>query len=172
MQTLVNDLLNFSRAGSGKIELEPVPFDSVVQRAIDNLDAAIRESGGQVLVDPLPTVPADRTQMIQLLQNLIGNALKYHGQAPPQVHISADQQGEYVRFSIRDNGIGIAEKDAKEIFKIFKRLHGDSEYPGTGIGLATCKKIVERHRGKIWVESRPDQGSVFYFTIPTTMPAS
>jgi light-regulated signal transduction histidine kinase (bacteriophytochrome) len=171
MQMLVNDLLNFSRAGTQQINLKPTAFDGIARRAIENLDAAIRECGGQVNVDPLPTVPADHTQMVQLLQNLIGNAVKYHGEAPPVVHVSADQQDGHVRFSVRDNGIGIAEEYAEEIFKIFKRLHSDSEFPGTGIGLATCQKIVERHGGKIWVESQPGQGSVFFFTIPTAAAA-
>ncbi|NIP86020.1 MAG: GHKL domain-containing protein, partial [Planctomycetales bacterium] len=168
MQTLITDLLNFSRAGTKQLNLEMVSFQEVAQRAMDNLQAAIGEADGQVHVDPLPTLPADRTQMVQLLQNLIGNALTYHGSAPPLVHVSAEQGEKEVCFRVQDNGIGIAEEYVDEIFKIFKRLHSDSEYPGTGIGLATCQKIVQRHGGRIWVDSQPGKGSTFSFTLPLT----
>ena len=167
MQALVSDLLNFSRAGTQQLKLESTDFNDVVQHARENLDTVIQDSGGQVTFDPLPTISADRTQMVQLLQNLISNGIKYHGDAAPRVHLSAKVQKRQVRFSVRDNGIGIEPAYTEEIFKIFTRLHGESEYPGTGIGLATCEKIVDRHGGKLWVESQPGQGSVFYFTIPT-----
>ena len=168
MRTLVNDLLNFSRAGTQPLNVEPIAFDDVAKRAIEHLEVAIRESGGEVTLDALPTVPADRTQMIQLLQNLIGNGIKYHGPDAPKVHVSAEPEGARVRFSVRDNGIGIEAKHVDTVFEVFKRLHSESEFPGTGIGLATCKKIVERHGGRLWVESEPGHGSVFYFTIPAT----
>jgi chemotaxis family two-component system sensor kinase Cph1 len=119
-----------------------------------------------VTSDHLPSIMADETQMVQLFQNLIGNASKYHGDRPPQIHVSARQEKDNWLFSVKDNGIGIDPAQKERIFVVFQRLHQKSEYPGTGIGLAVCKRIVERHGGRIWVESNPDAGSIFYFTIP------
>jgi two-component system, chemotaxis family, sensor kinase Cph1 len=116
--------------------------------------------------DALPIVRADETQIGQLLQNLIGNALKFHNQEPPRVHVSSKRNGKEWIFSIRDNGIGIDSQYAQRIFVIFQRLHRREEYPGTGIGLAVCKKIIERHGGRIWVESNQEKGATFYFTLP------
>jgi light-regulated signal transduction histidine kinase (bacteriophytochrome) len=138
----------------------------VVEIALKNLQSAIRESGATVSRGDLPVIVADRTQMIQLFQNLIGNAVKFRGADPPQIQITAERQEGKSCFSVQDNGIGIAAKHVDEVFGIFKRLHTRAEYSGNGIGLAICKKIVEQHGGTIWVESQPKRGSVFRFTIP------
>jgi light-regulated signal transduction histidine kinase (bacteriophytochrome) len=166
MQTLINDLLAYSRVGTRGKEFEPTDCTAVLNLALANLEAAIEESGAVVSHDSLPTVMADKWQIAQLLQNLIGNAIKYHGEAPPRVHVSAEQKENDWVFSVRDNGIGIDPQYAERIFVIFQRLHTRDEYPGTGIGLAICKKIVERHGGRVRVESRVGTGSTFYFTIP------
>ena len=166
MQSLIADLLAFSRVGSRGGAFEPTDLGAVFRRALANLEAAVEESGAEVTADPLPTVRGDAVQLGQLFQNLVGNAVKFRGQAPPKVHVSAARQGAEWRISVRDNGIGIEPEYAERIFVIFQRLHGRAEYPGTGIGLAICKKIVERHGGRIWVESAAGQGSTFHFTLP------
>ena len=166
MQRLINDLLAYSRVGTRGKEFEPTDCTAVFDQALANLKVAIEESGAVVTRDPLPTVMADKLQIGQLFQNLIGNAIKYHGDEPPRVHVSAEQKGNEWVFSVRDNGIGIDPQYAERIFVIFQRLHTREEYPGTGIGLAICKKIVERHGGRIWVESQLGSGATFYFTIP------
>ena len=166
MQTLINDLLAYSRLGTRGKEYEPTDCTAVFDLALANLKMAIEESGAVVVCSPLPTVIADKLQFGQLLQNLIGNALKYHGDEPPRVHITAEQKGHEWVFSVRDNGIGIDPRYAERIFVIFQRLHTREERSGTGIGLAICKKIVERHGGRIWVESQVGSGATFYFTIP------
>lgn len=165
MQALINDLLAYSRVGTRGKPFKPTDGEAVFKMAVDNLARSIAQSGAIITHDPLPTISGDEVQLIQLFQNLIANALKFHGQEPPQVHISARQQdGEWV-FAVRDNGIGMAPEQQERIFAIFQRLHHRSEYPGTGVGLAICKKIVERHGGKIWVESEVGRGSTFYFTV-------
>ncbi len=166
MKVLIDDLLEYSRMGTQDKPLEPTDSSAVLARALDNLKAAVRESSAVVTRDALPTVVADASQFVQLLQNLIGNAIKFHGQGPPRVHVSAQREGDEWVFSVRDNGIGMDLKFADRIFIIFQRLHSGAEYLGTGMGLAICKKIVERHGGRTWVESEPGQGSTFYFTIP------
>jgi chemotaxis family two-component system sensor kinase Cph1 len=146
--------------------LAPTDSEIVFGEVLSNLRVAIEEKGATVIHEPLPKVMADDVQLGQLFQNLVGNAIKFHQEEAPQVHVSAHQSnGEWV-FSVRDNGIGIDPKFKELIFVIFQRLHGKGEYPGTGIGLAVCKKIVERHGGRIWVESEPGRGAAFYFTIP------
>ena len=166
MRQLINDLLAYSRLGTQSQPLEPIATEHVLDLALTNLKSACDESGAMVTHDPLPTVMADASQFGQVFQNLIGNAIKYRGTQPPRVNVSAvKKEGDWV-FSVRDNGIGIDPKYADRIFVIFQRLHGRDERPGTGIGLAVCKKIVERHGGRIWVESEAGKGSVFYFTIP------
>jgi light-regulated signal transduction histidine kinase (bacteriophytochrome) len=142
----------------------------VLNQVTENLRIAIAEHQAIITHDPLPTVMGDETQLIQLLQNLIGNAIKFRREELPQVHVSAQQgQREWV-FSIHDNGIGMESEYFDRIFTIFQRLHSRAEYPGTGIGLAVCKKIVERHGGRIWVESQSGVGTTFYFTIPCLRP--
>ena len=166
MQRLINDLLAYSRVGTRAKGFEPTDCTAVLDQALANLKAAIEKSGAVVTHDPLPTVMADNLQLVQLFQNLIGNAIKFHVEKPPRIHVSAEQKGNEWVFSVRDNGIGIDPQYAERIFVIFQRLHTREEYPGTGIGLAICKKIVERRGGRIWVESQPGTGSTFYFTIP------
>ena len=167
MQGLIADLLSYSRVGTRGKEFEPTDCEAVLDRALANLKVTLEESNGVVSHDPLPMVLADTSQLHQLFQNLIGNALKYRGQEAPQIHINAERNHTHWLFSIRDNGIGIDPQHADRIFEIFQRLHTREEYSGTGIGLAICKKIVERHGGSIWVESQPGEGSTFYFTIAT-----
>ncbi len=166
MQTLINDLLEHSRMGAPGKPLEPTDSSAVLDRALENLKAGIRKSGAEVTRDFLPTVPVDPSQLVQLFQNLVGNAIKFQGLETPRVHISAEQREAEWVFSVCDNGIGLDPQFADRIFTIFQRLHAVGEYPGTGMGLAICKRIVERHGGRIWVESEPEKGSTFYFTLP------
>ncbi len=166
MQRLINDLLAYSRVGTRGNPFKSTDCQVIFREVRDNLMKAIEESGAVITQDPLPTVAGDEVQLLQLFQNLLGNAIKFRGTAPPRIHISAKRRGHEWVFSIQDNGIGIATEHQERIFSIFQRLHQRSEYPGTGIGLAICKKIVERHGGRIWVESRPGKGSTFYFSIP------
>jgi PAS domain S-box-containing protein len=166
MQRLINDLLAYSRVGTRGKEFEPTDCSAFFDQAVANLKVPIEESGAVVDRGLLPTVMADKLQLGQLLQNLIGNAIKYHGDEPPRVHVSAEQKGNEWVFSVRDNGIGIDPQFADRIFVIFQRLHNREKYPGTGIGLAICKKIVERHGGRIWLESQVGSGATFYFTMP------
>ena len=166
MQALVNDLLLYSRVTTRGQEFAPANMDDVMQEAQANLDVAIAECKAQVSCDALPAVFGDAPQLVRLLQNLIGNAIKYRGEAPPQVHLAAAKERDEWVFSVRDNGIGIAPEYAERIFVIFQRLHTREEYGGTGIGLAVCKKIVERHGGRIWVESAEGAGATFRFTLP------
>jgi light-regulated signal transduction histidine kinase (bacteriophytochrome) len=166
MQVLVNDLLAYSRVGTRAKEFAAVDCERVLQMVLANLEKTLEESRGQVTHDLLPRLQGDETQLCQVLQNLVGNALKFHGSEPPRVHVSAQRvRGEW-RFAVRDNGIGIDPEHAERIFLLFQRLHTRAEYPGTGMGLAITKKIVERHGGRIWVESEPEKGSTFYFNLP------
>jgi len=166
MQQLIVDLLAYSRVNSKALDLRLTDCELAVAGSLQNLKTAIEESGASVTCDPLPTFMADTTQLVQLFQNLLGNAIKFRRELPPHVHISAVDKGAEWLFSIRDNGIGIDQKHADSIFQVFQRLHGKGEYPGTGIGLALCKTVVERHGGKIWVESEVGVGSDFRFTLP------
>ncbi len=165
MQRMINDLLEYSRVGTRGKPFQPTDCEIVFNEAIANLKVTIEGSGAAITHDPLPTITADRSQMVQLLQNLLSNAIKFCKEKP-SVHVSARQEGNDWVFSVCDNGIGIAPEFFDRLFQIFQRLHTRSEYPGTGIGLAICKKIVERHGGRIWVESEVGKGSTFYFTIP------
>ncbi len=167
MQMLINDLLAYSRVGTHGKPFEPTDCEAVFDRALVNLQTALEENNAVVTHNPLPTITADASQLGQLFQNLIGNAIKFHVEEPPRVHVSAEQKGDEWVFSVRDNGIGIDPKYAERIFAISQRLHSKTKYPGTGIGLAICQKIVELDGGRIWVESEPGKGAIFYFTIPT-----
>ena len=166
MWKLINDLLTYSRVGTQGKELSPTDSQEVLAQSVDDLKVAIEENGALVTHDPLPMVMADRPQLGQLFQNLIGNAVKFRGNEPPRIHISASRNGNGWTFSVRDNGIGIAAEYAERIFVIFQRLHSRQEYAGTGIGFAICKKIVERHGGRIWVESEVGKGATFHFILP------
>jgi chemotaxis family two-component system sensor kinase Cph1 len=166
MQALINDLLVYSRVGTEGKRLEPTSCETVLDHALANLQFAIEENGARVTHDPLPTVLADQSQLTQLFQNLLANAIKFRREEPPHVHLGVERGESKWLFSIRDNGIGIEEEYGERIFEIFQRLHGRNEYSGTGIGLAMCKKIVERHGGRIWVAANPGSGSTFYFTLP------
>jgi len=166
MQQLINDLLSYSRVTTRGKPFVPTNCEEVFKRVEMNLKIAVEENKARVEHDPLPTVTADTVQLERLFQNLIGNAVKYHGKEDPEVRVSAEKNSKVWTFSVKDNGIGIGPDDRERVFGIFQRLHTREEYPGTGIGLAVCKKIVERHGGEIWVESELDKGSVFKFTMP------
>jgi light-regulated signal transduction histidine kinase (bacteriophytochrome) len=166
MQALINDLLAYSRVGTRGAEFAPTDCNALVDQVIADLGAAIEDERAVVTRGDLPTLQADPMQLSQLFQNLIGNAIKFHGERAPRVEIGAERRGGEWRFSVQDNGIGIDPEYADRIFVIFQRLHSRAEYPGTGIGLAICKKIVERHGGHIWMESAPGEGTTFYFTLP------
>jgi signal transduction histidine kinase len=165
MQTLISDLLNYSRVGTQGKPLVPTNSEALLKRVLDSLKISIEESGAVIVGDHLPVVMADPQQLSQLFQNLITNAIKFHGQDVPRIRISTERIGKEWKFSVRDNGIGISQEHADRIFIIFQRLHTKTEYPGTGIGLAICKKIVERHGGRIWIEPSPGGGTTFCFTI-------
>jgi light-regulated signal transduction histidine kinase (bacteriophytochrome) len=166
MQTLIRDLLSYSRVDARSRPFTRIPFSDIVGDALTQLDSSIHDSAAQVTWDALPEVLGDRSQLVQLVQNLIGNGLTYRGSDPPRIHLSAKHSGEEWIFSVRDNGIGIPPQFHQQIFEIFKRLHDQKEYPGTGIGLAVCRRVVNRHGGRIWVESEFGHGSTFCFTIP------
>ncbi|TET56675.1 MAG: PAS domain-containing sensor histidine kinase [Dehalococcoidia bacterium] len=165
MQTLLHSLLDYSRVGTRGKPFGLVNCEHVVEQAVANLKIAIEESGASVSYDVLPTVMGDEGQLVQLFQNLIGNAIKFRGEEPPKVHIWAGRRDSVVTFSVNDNGIGINPQHSQSIFEIFRRLHTREEYPGTGMGLAICKKIAERHGGHISVQSQPGQGSTFHFSV-------
>jgi signal transduction histidine kinase len=166
MQAMIQDLLAFSRAGRNEIDLQRVDCNVALDQALNNLYAAIKENGAVVKHNPLPTVMGSNIQITQVFQNLIGNAIKFHGAETPAVQVSAEKQdGEWL-FSVADNGIGIAAEHSEVIFAIFQRLHTRQEYSGNGIGLSICKKIIERHGGRIWLDAKEGQGATFRFTLP------
>jgi signal transduction histidine kinase len=166
MQRMINDLLAYSRVMTRGKSPEPADCEQALDDALANLERSIQENGAVITRDPLPVVHADFSQLVQVFQNLVGNAIKYRRDQPPRIHVSAERQPGRWQFSVGDDGIGIEPQYFERIFVIFQRLHGRDEYSGTGIGLAVCKKIVERHGGKIWVESEYGVGSTFHFTIP------
>ena len=166
MQRLIRDLLEYSRVGAKDTPKEATNGNEILQNVMDNLSSLIQESRAEIIIDDLPTIKVNPTMLSQLFQNLIGNALKFRSERPPNIHVSAKKEYDHWEFSVQDNGIGIPIDQQGRIFDIFQRLHSRTEYSGTGIGLAICKKIVERHGGKIWVESKPGGGSNFKFTFP------
>jgi len=167
MERLLRDLRAFTRATVG-VQGPPPVVDSqaVLGTALSNLKTSIDESGAEITFDPLPSVSIYAFQLEQVFQNIIGNAIRYRSAAPPRIHVSAERDGDAWKFSVRDNGIGIESEYKEQIFGLFKRLHAASEYPGTGMGLAICQRVVERSGGRIWVESEPGRGSTFYFVLP------
>lgn len=168
MQNLIQDLLLYSRVGSNGRPFEKIDSHAALARAVANLRVAIAESGAVVTNGVLPAVVADEMQLTQVFQNLVGNGIKFRRQGvTPRIHVSAERRGAEWIFSVRDNGIGIAPEFRTRIFAIFQRLHTRDEYPGTGIGLAICKRIVDRHRGRIWAESGDDGGTTFKFSLAT-----
>jgi signal transduction histidine kinase len=171
MRALIDGLLTFSRVQSAARELCPTDTEEILRRALADLTVTLEQSKAEVTHEPLPVVMADSSQMEQLFQNIVGNAIKFAGDSPPRIHICADRIGAQWIFSVRDNGIGIDPRYHDRIFGIFQRLHARDAYPGTGIGLSICKRIVERHGGRIWVESAEGQGATFYFSVPA-VPAS
>jgi light-regulated signal transduction histidine kinase (bacteriophytochrome) len=166
MKTLITDLLTYSRVSHSPDQVfRPVDLTAVLKWTVMNLSAAIKESNAQVQFENLPRVMGDDTLLVQVFQNLIGNSIKFRAQDPPVIRITAEPQGSMWVISVQDNGLGIDAQHAERIFKLFKRLHG-REFPGNGIGLGICKKIIERHGGQIWVESQPNRGANFRFTCP------
>ncbi len=166
MKLMIDDLLRYSRIETRGRALERVDMDAVLAMVLKDLDRAIEESGASVTFDPLPIITADRIQMTQVLQNLVGNAVKFRGDRVPRVHIYSHIEGRERVFSVQDNGIGIEHRHGDRLFLMFQRLHSQAEYEGTGIGLAIVKKIIDRHHGRLWFESTPGQGSTFFFTVP------
>jgi PAS domain S-box-containing protein len=166
MKTLVNDLLNYSRVSTRGEPFKSANCQDILHEVRDSLRVAIDESGATLTYDTLPEVMADHTQLTQLFQNLIGNAIKFRGEVSPKIHVTAEHKDAAWLFSVRDNGIGIEPQYAERIFDIFQRLHSRRDYPGTGVGLAICRKIVERHGGQIWMESALGHGTTFNFTLP------
>lgn len=165
MQEFVQDLLNFSRATAPEMNFVPVSVESVLAMALYEMQLTLDESGAVVTHDPLPTVLGNEMRLVRVFANLISNAIKYRRNEAPRIHISVDEDGGFVRLAFADNGIGIEPQYRDRIFEVFKRLHG-KDVEGSGIGLALCKRVIENHGGSIWVESKPGQGSTFYFTLP------
>lgn len=168
MKSLISDLLQISRVSTRGKDFELKKSDSMLDQAISNLGIALKETGAKIIRDELPEIFADEGQLVQVFQNLLANSIKFRRDENPEIRVSAEKDGNYWRFSVKDNGLGIESKYYDRIFVIFQRLYSREKYPGTGIGLAICKKIVERHGGQIWVESKPDEGSTFFFTIPAS----
>jgi len=166
MQEMVDAVLGYARVDTRGREFAAVDLAAILDEVVDELTDAIDESGAVITYDDLPTVVADGAQLHQLMHNLLSNAIKFVGERPPRIQVTATTQDDGWRVSVRDNGIGMEADTAERIFVMFQRLHTHDEYPGTGIGLAICKRIVERHGGRIWVESQPHRGSTFIFTLP------
>jgi PAS domain S-box-containing protein len=166
MKTLINDVLAYSRIQRGRVEPEPVQMNAILEQALHNLQLTIEDTDAVIAYDPLPQITANRAQMVQLLQNLIGNAIKFRSERRPEIHVGVKREGRMWHFTVQDNGIGIAQEYFERIFIIFQRLHTRGQYPGTGIGLAICRKIVDKHGGQIYAESVPNEGTTIHFTLP------
>jgi light-regulated signal transduction histidine kinase (bacteriophytochrome) len=170
MQTLITDLLSFSRVATQGKPFETINMARVVKQAIENLELSIKESKAEIIYENLPSVSIDKSQMVQVMQNLLGNAIKFRKtDASPVIRLKAIERKNEWELSVRDNGIGFDMEYADKIFVVFQRLHNREDYPGTGIGLALCKKIIERHGGRIWVDSEPGDGTTFTITLPKTI---
>src|SRR6266853_2483378 len=167
MDRLIRDLLDFATV-SQQAETSEVDAKAIAELAAQNLQEAVDQSGATIVIEALPVIRANEGQLLRLFQNLIGNAIKYRGEIAPEIHIAASSTASKTIFSVRDNGIGIDPQYHQQIFDPFRRLHTDSEYEGTGVGLAICKRVVQQHNGRIWVKSRPGEGSTFYFMIPNS----
>ena len=166
MKQLIQNLLHYSQLGKTDLVEEDINVDELIGEAIQNVRTSAEKSNAQITVEnDIKTVKGDRVQLVQLIQNLLSNALKFTDSQSPKIKISGFHENGHVKFSVTDNGIGIAETDIHKVFEIFRRLHTKKLYPGTGIGLAICKKIVDRHGGRIWPESNPGKGTTFYFTL-------
>jgi len=167
MQNLIDGVLVYSRVGTKGVPFQPVEMEKVLQDVLDNLKTSIEETKARVTHDPMPVIRADPTQMMQLFQNLLANAIKFRREGEsPVIHVFAKQERQEWVFSVKDNGIGIDPELFGRLFVLFSRLQPSDKYPGTGVGLAVAKRVVDRHGGRIWVESQPGSGSTFYFTIP------
>lgn len=166
MSHLVKDLLTFSKAGAHKAPQDKVDGEEALEAALRNLKLVIEENHASVSFSHLPQLRGNFAQVVQVFQNLVGNALKYRSEASPNIHVEAKRENEEWIFSVHDNGIGFDTRYARKIFRPFQRLHNRKEYPGTGIGLATCSKIIEQHGGRIWAKSKEGEGSTFYFSLP------
>lgn len=172
MQTLINDLLTYSRAGTQAIHKQTIPFEGALRNALENLDLAVRESSAKVRYGELPEVEADETKLTQVVQNLVGNAIKFRKQdLAPEITIAVRKSAQEWVFTVTDNGIGFDPKYCDRIFQVFQRLHGVGRYSGNGIGLAISRRIIEHHGGRLWAESVPDVGSSFHFTLPVVKAA-
>jgi signal transduction histidine kinase len=169
MKALITDLLDYARVGADLGAAGPVDTSSALDAALTDLGPALADSGAEVTREPLPIVWASFRPVQQLLANLVSNAIRFRSAAPPRIDVRAERDGDMCRFSVRDNGIGIDRRYHQRIFIMFQRLHG-ADRPGTGIGLAICRKVVELYGGRIWVESEPEQGATFFFTLPATPP--
>jgi light-regulated signal transduction histidine kinase (bacteriophytochrome) len=167
MKALINDLLAYSRVKTSEQNFVQFETQTALEQAITNLQVQINETGAEITCGSLPGIMGNEAQFVQLFQNLLSNSIKFHGTEAPKIKVSAEQQDNVWRFSVHDNGIGIEPQYVDRIFVIFQRLHTKDRYPGTGIGLAICKKVVEHHGGRIWAESTPGAGTTFWFTIPS-----
>jgi light-regulated signal transduction histidine kinase (bacteriophytochrome) len=165
MQALIDDLLTYSRVGRAEVPQQHVDLNDVMRDVRVNLVSSFKDTGGVLEVGKLPAVEGNPTLFAQLMQNLVANAIKFHGEAPPQICVSCQKRDDELVITVQDNGIGIAPEHQQRVFQVFQRLHSRSEYEGTGIGLAVCKKIVEQYGGRIWIESELGRGSTFYFTL-------